>query len=396
MKVKTKTKARFSLMHVAVAVSGIFLTNTASAIVYTLGNEAGANEVIAFDLDEQGGIFEVGRFPTQGTGSGAPLGNQSALTTDASDRWLFATNAGDGSLTSFRLQPDGLQFVNKVGSGGLRPISVTVFGTLVYVLNEGDGASQDPHLRYDNISGFRFTAGGVLVPIPNSTRIIDKTQLTAPAQIGFNKSGTVILITEKATNTITTFVMLDDDTPKHTPLKRPSAVPTPFGFAFGDRDYVFITEANGGGVGSTVSYRVDRETGEVSPLVGRLDQGNATCWAVLNSDQTIGFSANTGSGTISSFKVNFNGTMDFRGGAAIDMPEFTGNGVRDLALTQDNRYLFSLNNGDGLIRRFVIDTRGMLSDTLRRGRFKPLGIDERPRNVNVAPIPTSATGLMAR
>ena len=181
-------------------------------------------------------------------------------------------------------------------------------------------------------------------------------------------------------------------------MKRPSAVPTPFGFVFGDRDYVFITEANGGGVGATVSYRVDRETGEVSPLVGRLDQGMATCWAVLNSDQTIGFSANTGSGTISSFKVNFNGTMDFRNGAPIDMPEFTGNGVRDLVLTQDNRYLFSLNNGDGLIRRFVIDQRGMLSDTLRRGRFKPLGaVSEAPRGgSNVASIPTSATGLMAR
>lgn len=347
------------------------------AIVYTLGNEAARNEVIAFDVDRRGNPIEIGRFDTQGIGTGARLGNQSALTTDASDRWLFAVNPGDGSLTSFRLQPAGLQFVNRVPSGGTRPLSVTVFGTLVYVLNEGDGASSDPELRYDNISGFRFTPGGVLVSIPDSTRIIDRTQLTAPAQVGFNKSGTVLLITEKATNTITTFLMGSDDTPAQTPLKRPSAVPTPFGFTFGDRDFVFITEANGGGPGVTASYRVDRGTGEVSSLVDLINQGDATCWTVLSNDQTIGYSTNTGSGTISLYRINFDGTIDnFFSSSGVEIP--SGTGVRDAVLTQDNQNLFTINNIDEQIRGFFVNRSGAIS----------------PRGT--APIPPSATGLMAR
>lgn len=355
---------------------------SAQAIVYTVGNEADKNQVIAFDIKGNGQPFEVGRFDTQGLGSGATLGNQGALATDASDRWLFVTNAGDGSLTSFRLQTSGLQFVNRVSTGGSRPLSVTVFGTLVYVLNEGDGVSGDPYLRYDNISGFRFTGGGILVPIPNSRRIIDSNQLTAPAQIGFNKSGTVLLITEKATNTLTTYVMKADGTPAASPLKRPSAVPTPFGFSFGDRDYVFITEANGGGAGVTASYRIDRETGAVSDLVDLIEQGNATCWTVLSTDQTVGYSTNTASGTISLYRINFDGTMkEFfqKPGRQVS----TGHGVRDAAVAQNNQYLFTLNNGDAQLRLFKLTTSGS---------FNPTSIHPK-RTVS---IPPSATGLVAR
>lgn len=349
----------------------------AEAIVYTASNEATGNQVIAFDIDQRGNPVEIGRFATQGVGTGTPLGNQGALALDASDRWMFVVNSGDGTITSFRLQAAGLEFVNRVPSGGFRPLSVTVFGTLVYVLNEGDGASADPSLRNDNISGFRFTAGGILVPIPNSTRSFADTP-TAPAQIGFNKSGTVLLLTEKATNTLTAYLVQPDGTPAETPFKRESTFPTPFGFAFGDRDYVFVTEANGGGASVTASYRVDRETGAVSPAADFINQGNATCWTVLSSDQTIGYSTNTADGTVSLYRINFNGTLEYFFTAPVDTPVPAGAGVRDAVLTQDNQFLVTLNNGAGQLGGFFVNRSGAIS----------------PRGT--APIPASATGLIAR
>lgn len=356
------------------------LSLPAQAIVYTASNETTGNRVLAFDINERTGAFtQIGDFDTQGTGTGAPIGNQAALTTDASDRWMFVTNAGDGSVTSFRLQPEGLEFVNRVPSGGTSAISVTVFGTLVYVLNEGDGENDDdPNLRYDTISGFRFNNVGELEPIPNSTRIIDNTQLTAPAQVGFNKSGTVLLVTEKDTNTLTTFVMQDDGTPAASPVKRNSAVPTPFGFEFGDRDYVFITEANAGGRGVTASYRVDRETGEVSDLVDLIEQQDATCWTVLSNDQTFGYSVNTGSASISPYRINFDGTLEPFFENVPNRFIRTGNAPRDAVFTQDNLFFVALNNGDGRIQSF------------RVGRF---GLIFRQRTL---PVPTSVTGLVAR
>jgi 6-phosphogluconolactonase (cycloisomerase 2 family) len=258
-----------------------------------------------------------------------------------------------------------------------RPISVAVFGTLVYVLNEGDATPGSPNFGFDTITGFRFTAGGVLVPIPNSIRVLGP-EASAPAQIGFNKSGTVLLITEKATNSIATYVMRPDGTPAGTPLRRPSAVPTPFGFQFGDRDFVFITEANGGGQGVTASYRVDRETGAVSSVVDTIAQGNATCWTVLSNDQTVGYSTNTGSGTVSLYRVNFNGTMDYFFHRNTDTPIPSGAGVRDAVLTQNNEFLVTLNNGDSQIRGFWVNRSGSIWSR------------------SVLPIPASATGLVAR
>ena len=355
------------------------VTMNAQAVVYTLSNEAAGNRVIAFDIvDNQGNLEQIGSFDTGGTGTGNPIGNQAAMATDASDRWMFVTNAGDGTVTSFRLLEDGLQFVNKVPSGGFSPISVTVHGTLVYVLNEGSGERSDrPHIRYDTISGFRFTAGGQLEPLHGSTRILDRTQLTAPAQVGFNKSGTVLLITEKATNTITTYVVRQNGRPVRHPLKRPSAVPTPFGFEFGDRDYVFITEANGGAEGVTASYRVNRVTGEVSSLVDLVEQGDATCWTVLSSDQTMGYSVNTGSGTVSTYEVNFDGTLEpFVRRGTDEVP--TGAAPRDAVLTQNNQFLYTLNNGDGEIRAFRVRRSGAIA---KRGAVS---------------VPSSVTGLLAR
>jgi 6-phosphogluconolactonase (cycloisomerase 2 family) len=347
----------------------------AQADVYTMSNEVASNQVIAFDILPDGNLVEIGRFDTGGTGTGAVLGNQNALTTDASDRWLFVVNPGDGSLTSFRLQPDGLEFVNRVPSGGFRPISVTVFGTLVYVVNEGD--PDDPVKYPDNISGFRFGPGGVLEAIPNSTRPLS-ADLTAPAQIGFNKSGTVLLITEKATNTLTTYVMQPDDTPALTPVTRNSAVPTPFGFEFGDRDFVFITEANNGGTGVVAVYRVARDTGVVSNLVDMLELGGAACWTVLSNDQTIGYATNTAGGTVSLYRINFDGTLDpfFAGNPHLQIQ--TGAGPRDAVLTQNNHFFYTLNPPDGEIRAFRVT---------RSGNIRRLG---------TVAIPISASGLMAR
>lgn len=369
----------------SILAAGLGLSLSAQAIVYTASNESTGNRVIAYDINKWGRLQEIGSFPTGGTGTGAPLGNQAALATDASDRWLFVTNSGDGTLTSFRILERGLEFVNRVPTipdilPPGRPISVAVFGTLVYVLNEGIATTTGGN-ESDTISGFRFTAGGVLVPIPFSTRFLSPdvpATTRSPAQIGFNKSGTVLLITEKATNSIATYVMQPDGTPANTPLRRPSAVPTPFGFQFGDRDFVYITEANGGGQGVTASYRVDRETGAVSSVVDTIAQGNATCWTVLSNDQTVGYSTNTGSGTVSLYRVNFNGTMDYFFHRNTDTPIPSGAGVRDAVLTQNNEFLVTLNNGASQIRGFWVNRSGSIW----------------PRSV--LPIPASATGLVAR
>ncbi len=76
-----------------------------------------------------------------------------------------------------------------------------------------------------------------------------------PAQIGFNTDGNLLLITEKMTNNIDLF-SVDDDGVAVGPTVVSSAGHTPFGFAFGKRNEVFVSDASGGAAnaGAVSSY----------------------------------------------------------------------------------------------------------------------------------------------
>ena len=340
--------------------------------VYTMSNSPSGNQILVFERGIRGNLRQVGSFPTGGIGTGGPLGNQGGIVLDPSFRWLFVINAGDGTISSFRVLKEGLQLVDTQPSGGFSPVSLTVFGTLLYVVNAGN--PENPTSNPDNISGFRFDINGVLTPVSSSTRTLSQN-LTGPAQISFNKEGTVLLITEKATNKITSYTVQADGTPGtfHT---RPSAVPTPFGFSLGDGDLVYISEANQGNAGVVASYQVNRETGVVTgPAIDILNAENATCWVVISNDGKVGYATNTASATISTFKINFDGTMK---------PLFrrfniqTGAGPIDLVLTRDGENLYTLNSGANEIQTFRIKRDGGLS---RRGSIS---------------VPDGANGLAAR
>jgi 6-phosphogluconolactonase len=325
---------------------------TAGQAVYTMSNALTGNEVLVFTRKPNGNLDPAGAFPTGGTGTGGGLGNQGGLVLDPSDRWLFVINAGSGSISSFRLLEEGLQLVEAVPSGGFRPISLTVCGTLLYVLNEGDPT--DP-ASADNITGFHIHGDGTLTLIPGATRSLSADK-TSPARIGFNKEGTVLLVTEKATNRLTTYTVNPDGTP-NAPLSHPAAFPRPFGFQFGDRDIVVVIHSNPDN--AVASYPVNRETGEVSDALGTFAAELAACWVVLSSDQTIGYALNAGSASISLFSIKFDGSLApfFRSGGEVG----TGKSPSDLVLTQDGQRLYVLNSTDHTIRAFQVKADGRLS-----------------------------------
>ena len=332
--------------------------------VYTASNDPAGNEILIWNRNANGRLTAGPAIATGGLGTGGSLGNQSGIVLDPSARWMFAVNAGDGSLSSLRVQEDTLELVDNVSSGGFRPVSVTVFGTLVYVLNAGD---PDDPANNDNIAGFRFNLDGTLSPLAGSERPLSADN-TAPAQIAFNREGTVLFVTEKATNALTTYVVGSDGLPTAGPISRNSARPTPFGFEFGDRDVVFVSEANQGGPGFVVPYRVDRETGAVSPAVDIEEIGqNATCWVVISDNGRRAYVTNTGSGTVTALEVNFDGTMDPIGNNGHDRN--TGAGPLDLVLSRDGRSVYTLNSGDDNITHLRVRNDGRLR---RSGTFGPL------------------------
>src|SRR5436190_20320295 len=127
--------------------------------VYTLTNSPTGNAVVAFDRSVDGTLALQGTFATGGTGTGAGLGSQGAVVLSHDNRQLVAVNAGSNSVSLFSVRPDGVELEATVPSGGIRPISATLHGKSLYVLNAG-GAGQERPLRVHanaaagSISGF--------------------------------------------------------------------------------------------------------------------------------------------------------------------------------------------------------------------------------------------------
>lgn len=174
------------------------LSEGSSGAVYTQSNAVAGNAVLAYRRAPDGSLTPAGSFATGGAGTGAGLGSQGAVVLSNNGRYLLAVNAGSNELSSFAVEGGGALILrNTVGSGGTMPISVTIAGRLVYVLNAGGTG---------NISGFRLANDGSLSAIAGSSRPLS-SNAAGPAQIQFARQGRVLVVTEKNTNVIGTYLV---------------------------------------------------------------------------------------------------------------------------------------------------------------------------------------------
>src|SRR3954467_5636372 len=119
--------------------------NLHAGAVYVLTNQP-QNAVAVFRRSIDGHLTAAGQFPTGGAGDPVaippdppvdPLASQGALVFGPGNQFLFAVNAASNEISILRVGRSGLHLVDVVDSGGIRPISLTSYGNLLYVLNEG-------------------------------------------------------------------------------------------------------------------------------------------------------------------------------------------------------------------------------------------------------------------
>lgn len=315
--------------------------------LYTMNNAAGGNDILIYDRLADGSLRSAGNAPSGGRGTGGGLGNQSALVLSPDHHWLFAVNAGSNQVTSFEVRENGLRRADVVPSGGTRPVSLTAFGNYLYVLNAGS----------DNIAGFLVTDEGHLLPLASSMQPLSGTG-AAPAQIEFSPDGDLLAVTEKATNRIVLYRVDRFGRPSG-PIVHEAAGQTPFGFAFGRRHQIFVSEAFGGAPGASVlsSYEVTDE-GELRPISRRVaTTQTAACWVVLGVEEPFAFVSNTGSNTISTFQVDFDGSLRRIQAEAVE----TGAGPIDMAMSPGGRFLYVLNSASGSIGDYRVEPDGKLT-----------------------------------
>jgi 6-phosphogluconolactonase len=322
-------------------------STSAAPAVYILSNDATSNAIVAYARStNSGALSPLGEFPTGGAGTGKGLGSQGALVFDAANDHFFAVNAGDDSISELALNLDGsLTLLSNVPSGGTSPISLTLSGAALYVLNAGSATAAA------NISGFMVQPGG-LVPIPGSTQSLSVAQPGAE-QIAFVQNGSVLVVTEKGVNNIDTFVVAAGVATAgvFTPAGDSMA---PYGFGVSGKDLIVVSQAtaNTGASSYTIS-----PTGVVTTDTALVADGQAAaCWvAVVN---TTAYALNAHNATISAYTITPNsGAIALVGNG---VAATTGMGPTDIAASPDGVFLYTRNGAGESISSWPIASNGTL------------------------------------
>jgi 6-phosphogluconolactonase len=336
--------------------------------VYTLTNEARVNAVVAFNRSAGGTLSDPRRFPTGGRGTGSGLGSQGAVALSRNGRWLFAVNAGSNDISVFSVQGTELRLAHRSASGGTMPISITSHRNLVFVLNAGgDG----------NIAGFSVSGLGALRPLPDAARSLSGPD-TGPAQISFSPDGESLVVTEKNTGLLDLF-SVDEDGAVSKATQVPSNGETPFGFSFTRRGLLVVSEAFGGrdGESAVSSYQLEDV---IQPISGSVpDHQTAACWIAITHNGRFAYTTNTGSGTISGYRVSSSGALSLLNADGVTASTGDGSSPTDMALSADSSFLYALGSGTGTISAFHVEGDGSLTP-----------VDQ------VGGLPTSVIGLEAR
>lgn len=314
--------------------------------VYALTNATSGNAVLAYRRAADGGLTPAGSFPTGGNGTGASLGSQGAVVVSDDHQFLFAVNAGSSSLTSFRIRPDGLDRVSVIPSGGTAPTSLAQHDNLLYVLNTGTP---------NNVTGFTVSRNGTLRQIANSTRPLSAAS-TSPAQVGFDANGEALIVTERATNQLSTYRVRNDGRLTDFQVV-PSSGPTPYGFAVSKQNTLLVSEA--GADGGASSYRIG-DDGHLTPASSMLMTGQrAACWTVITPNGRYGYVVNAGTGNISGFALGRRGTASLLNSNGVTAT--TGGNPTDAALSQNGHFLYARIAATNTIAIFAIGADGSLT-----------------------------------
>ncbi len=338
--------------------------------VYTIDNAA-SNNVLYYSRAWDGSLTLGGSVSTTGSGTASALASQGAVVLSNDGRFLIVVDAGSNQISVFMVQNNGVPvFSSIISSHGTTPISLTAYNNWVYVLNAGGTG---------NIAGFWLSNSGTLSYIAGSIQPLSATSGTSAEQIGFNPDGNVLVVTEKGTNMIDTY-LVNSMGVASAPTTHLSVGDGPYGFAFTGDDTLVISEAAGGlgttGLGmydGTLSSYVLSDQGNLRTISGSMPTfGAAPCWVAIDKDGSFVYTSDAHEGTISTFSITGTATLTLTSSveAKLNIPTL------DLAFSRNSQFLYALNGGS--ITGFKVYNDGSLWQV-----------------TSVSSVPASAAGLAA-
>src|SRR3712207_752829 len=324
------------------------MNNSASGAVYVQTNAA-PNEVIAFGRATDGSLNRIGSVATGGDGDGSPhLQSQGSVALTRDGRHLLVTNAASDDLSVFAVADDGsIELRDRVHTGDT-PRSVTEHDGLVVVLNTGE----------PGLASFRLHSDGI-EPVEGGHQALAASDAD-PAQVAFSPDGSMVVITERGTDSILTYGVAPDGTfgGSH---EIASQGPTPYGFAFTSGGTLVVTEAFRAEKGAAAASSYVIIDGSLEPRTASVGNGRSEiCWAVITPDDRFAFTTNFADGAVSRFAIAADGSLsleDATAGISVDGAP----GLRDEDLSGDGRFLYAIDVDDGRVYGWSVDSEGSLA-----------------------------------
>jgi 6-phosphogluconolactonase len=356
MRKQTWLAAGGSLLAAAIGLAGpaaAATASTASPVVgytYIDGNTVGANTVDGFARHADGSVTPLpgSPFSAGGAGLGTGLASQGAIQATPDGRYLLAVDAGSNQISVLRVTAGGVPAPvgQPVSSGGIRPVSVAISRRgLVYVANSGAGGS--------GYSGFRLHASGRLTPVEGST--VTVPDASGLGDVFFNATGDHLIGTRTGTSLIDSFVVLPGGrllAAEGSPVTGQGLGQLGAEFSPARPWQLFVSNAhNGAGLGTVSAYR-DSFLGRLSPIGSSPypDGQTAPCWVEISHNGRYLFTVNTGSGNISSYSINPDGSL-----ALIGSTPISGGGAdTDARLSPDGRTLSVDGSGNHILSVFTV------------------------------------------
>ena len=320
-------------------------TSGGSKAVYVQTNTS-PNEVIAFRRSDDGSLARIGSVATGGDGSGSPhLQSQGSVALTGDGQHLLVTNAGSNDVSVFAVASDGSLALRSRVDSGSTPRSVAERDGLVIVLNTGE----------PSLVAFRLSADGI-ARVPTEQVLANDAD---PAQVGFSPNGSMVVVTQRGTDSIVTYEVRADGTFGASNTVA-SQGPTPYGFGFTSTGTLVVTEAFRAEKGAAAASSYAIVDGSLEPRTASVGNGRSEiCWAVVTPDGKFAFTTNFADGAVSRYGIAADGSLsleDATAGVAVDGMT----GLRDEDLSDDGQFLYVIDADAGRLYGWSVDAGGAL------------------------------------
>lgn len=322
--------------------------NMQSETIFYLGTYTNARSegIYKYSLLDNGEMEEIGLM--------GKTENPSFITKSADGRYLIAVNENEaGTVSSFEIHEDSLEFINQSASGGAHPCFVTT--------NE-EGSVLVANYSGGNIGFLELMGNGALSPLRDVQQHTGKgthERQDAPHahSVWFDPVDNTVISVDLGTNELL-FSTIDPNAKKLVPFTQnalkmdPGAGPRHLGF-HPEQPWIYvINELN-----STVSLITKDESGyslgsAYSTLPENYSEENTTADIHISEDGRFLYASNRGHNSIAIFSIEADGGLTLLGHESTQ-----GNGPRNFSLSPDNAFLLVANQHTNNIVSFKRDKK---------------------------------------